>query len=163
MRNNVFTTRFIAQAAALAALYAALTLLLEPISYGPVQFRVSEALCVMALFTPAAVPGLFVGCLIANVLGGNGLYDIVFGSLATLASAYLGYRLRGAKWLVPMPSVIINAIVIGPMLFYIYQLGDTALFCVATVGIGQFLACYVLGIPLMLFMEKVGVQRLLSR
>ena len=150
------------QAAAIAAVYAALTLLLEPISYGPVQLRVSEALCVMVFFTPAAAPGLFVGCLLANILGGFGLYDIVLGSLATLIAAYLGYRLRGYKWLVPLPAVVVNALVVGPMLYYLYQLGETALLCVATVGVGQFLACYVLGIPLLLLMEKLGVKRLLA-
>ncbi len=161
--KNFLDTKSLVQGAAIAAVYAALTLLLEPISYGPIQLRVSEALCVMVLFTPAAVPGLFVGCVLANILGGFGLYDIVLGSLATLLAAYLGYRLRAYKWLVPLPSVVVNAIVVGPMLFYIYQLGNTALLSVATVGIGQFLACYVIGMPLLLLMEKLGMGRLLTR
>ncbi len=160
MKN--ISTKSLVHAAAIAAVYAALTLLLEPISYGPIQLRVSEALCVMVFFTPAAVPGLFVGCVLANILGGFGLYDIVLGSLATLIAAYLGYRLREYKWLVPLPAVVANALIVGPMLFYLYQLGETALLCVATVGIGQFLACYVLGIPLLLLMERLGLRRLLA-
>ncbi len=161
--KNILDTKSLVQAAAIAAVYAALTLLLEPISYGPVQLRVSEALCVLVFFTPAAVPGLFVGCLLANILGGFGLYDIVLGSLATLIAAYLGYRLRAFKWILPLPAVVVNALVVGPMLFYLYQLGETALLCIATVGVGQFLACYVLGMPLLLLMEKLGMKRLLAK
>ncbi len=161
--KNMYSTKALVQAAAIAAVYAAVTLLLEPISFGPIQLRVSEALCVMVFFTPAAVPGLFIGCVLANILGGFGLYDIVLGSLATLIAAYLGYRMRGYKWLLPLPSVVVNALIVGPMLFYIYQLGDTALLCIATVGIGQFLACYVLGMPLLLMMERLGLRRLLVK
>ena len=77
----------IVQGALIGALYAALTLVAAPISFGLMQVRISEALCILPFFTPAAVPGLFVGCVVANLLGGAALYDVIFGSLATLLAA----------------------------------------------------------------------------
>ena len=88
-----FSIRKITLSAVIAALYAALTLLLAPISFGPVQCRVAECLCILPLFTPYAIPGLFLGCLISNIIGSMGMFDIVFGSLTTLVAAILTYRL----------------------------------------------------------------------
>ena len=82
-------TRFIVEAAILAAIYAVITIILAPISYGQIQVRISEALTILPYFTPAAIPGLFVGCIVSNIFGGGGLIDIVFGSLATLIAAIL--------------------------------------------------------------------------
>ena len=104
--------RFVIESGIIAAVYAALTLLLAPISYGLIQVRVAEALCILPFFTPAAVPGLFIGCLIANAVGGLGVIDIVFGSLATLLSAAVAYKVK-VKWLVPLPAVVVNAVVVG--------------------------------------------------
>ncbi len=92
--RNVF---FMAQAAAIAAIYVVLTLVFAPFSFGEVQVRIAEALTILPIFTPAAVPGLFVGCLIGNVLGGALLPDIVFGSLATLIGAVFTWQLRDRK------------------------------------------------------------------
>ncbi len=139
------------RSAMIAAVYVVLTLIFAPISYGPVQVRISEALMVLPYFTTAAIPGLFVGCLIANIFGGLGMPDIVFGSLATLLSAYMVSKIEN-KYLVPLPPIIINAYIVGLVLHYVLELPlyTTMLF----VGAGQVIACYGLGLPLLLFLEK---------
>jgi uncharacterized membrane protein len=143
--------RFIAEAAVIGAIYAVLTIALAPISYGPLQVRVSEALTVLPMFTPAAIPGLFVGCLVANIFGGNGIIDIVFGSLATLIAAGLSYRMK-SKLLVPFPPVLVNAVVIGYVISYLYDL--PLVVSMLWVGLGQLIACYGLGYPFILLLEK---------
>jgi len=135
----------------IAALYAGLTILLAPISYGMIQVRVAEMLMVLPFFTLSAVPGLFVGCLIANIFGGYGLPDIVFGSLASLVAAYLVTKIKN-RYLVPLPPVIINAIVVGLILHYVLEL--PFFLAAAWVGLGQMLACYGLGLPLLIILEK---------
>ncbi|MBN2558642.1 MAG: QueT transporter family protein [Clostridia bacterium] len=147
---------FIARAAVIAALYAALTIALAPISFGLVQFRIAEALTVLAYFTPAAIPGLFAGCLIANIIGPYGMLDIIFGSIATLAAALLTYRIRN-KYLAPLPPVILNSVIVGPLVAYFvdvpFYLG------MLYVGAGQLAVCYALGLPLLLLLEP-GAGRL---
>ncbi len=145
-------SHWLTRAAMVAAIYAALTVALAPISYGPLQFRVAEAMTVLPWLYPEAVPGLFVGCLVANFFGGNGLLDIVFGSLATLAAALLSRRIK-KPWLVPLPPVLINAVVIGAMLSYV--LGLPFLLTAAEVGLGQIGSCYVLGLPLLFFLKRM--------
>lgn len=155
-------TRFLVQAALIAALYSVLVLLatLTPygvLNFGQVQFRISEALTVLPYFTPAAIPGLFVGCLVSNIIGsaagvGFGLVDIVFGSLATLAAAGCSWLFRKWKWLVPLPPVVINAIVVGFILNYALKL--PLLTSMLLVGAGQAVVCYVLGMPLLYALEK---------
>lgn len=135
----------------IGAIYVVLTLIFAPISYGMIQVRISEALMVLPFFTPAAIPGLFVGCLIANIFGGLGMPDIVFGSLATLLSAYLASKIDN-KYLVPLPPILVNAIVIGFVLHYVLAL--PLLMTMVWVGFGQVIACYGLGLPLLLFLEK---------
>ena len=139
------------RAAMIGAIYVVLTLIFAPISYGMIQVRISEALMVLPFFTPAAIPGLFVGCLIANIFGGLGMPDIVFGSLATLLSAYLVSKIDN-KYLVPLPPILINAIVIGLVLHYVLAL--PLFMTMLWVGLGQIIACYGLGLPLLLFLEK---------
>ena len=139
------------RAAMIGAIYVVLTLVFAPISYGMIQVRISEALMVLPFFTPAAIPGLFVGCLIANIFGGLGMPDIVFGSLATLLSAYLVSKINN-KYLVPLPPILINAVVIGFVLHYVLAL--PLIMTMLWVGLGQILACYGLGLPLLLFLEK---------
>ncbi len=141
------------RAAMIGAIYVVLTLVFAPISYGMIQVRISEALMVLPFFTPAAIPGLFVGCLIANIFGGLGMLDIVFGSLATLLSAYLVSKIEN-KYLVPLPPIIINAYIVGFMLHYVLALTHPLYMTVLLVGIGQVIACYGLGLPLLLFLEK---------
>ncbi|WZL72913.1 QueT transporter family protein [Clostridiaceae bacterium 35-E11] len=144
-------TNFLVQAAFIGAIYAVLTITLAPISYGQIQVRVAEALTVLPMFTPAAIPGLFVGCIVANIYGGGGIIDIVFGSSATLLAAFMSYKI-GKKWLVPLPPVLINGIVVGLILHYLYQL--PLLITMGWVTFGQMIACYGLGYPLILMLEK---------
>jgi len=147
-------TKYLIQAAVIAAVYAAVTLLLAPFSYGLMQVRVSEALTVLPYFTPAAVPGLFVGCLIANTLSPIGMADLICGSAASLLAAWLSYLLRRKPLLVPAPPVVINAAVIGALLHFIYGIPAALPVCMAWVAAGQIAACYVLGYPLLCYLKK---------
>lgn len=144
-------TKYLTHAAIIAAVYVVLTIIFAPISYGQVQVRISEALTVLPYFTPAAIPGLFIGCIIANIYGGAGIIDIIFGSLATLFAAFLSYKMP-KKYLVPLPPIVINAVVIGLILNY--ALGVPILITMVWVGLGQLISCYGIGYPLMLILEK---------
>ncbi len=124
MNKKFFTTRSIAHGAIIAAVYVVLCIIFQPISYGPIQFRIAEALTIMPLFTPAAIPGLFVGCILANIIGQGVIMDVIFGSLATLIGAVLGYLLRRNRWLVPIPAVVANALIIPFVLRYGYGFTD---------------------------------------
>ncbi len=145
------TTRYIAEAALIAAMYAVLTIAFAPISYGQVQLRVSEVLTVLPFFTPAAVPGLFVGCVVANIYGGQGPIDIIFGSLATLIAAYLTYK-APKRWLAPLPPVIVNGVIIGFVLYYVTQ--APLFITMGWVALGEAIACYALGYPLLTLLDK---------
>ncbi len=151
VETNGGRLNYLARAAMIGAIYVALTLLFAPISYGMIQVRISEMLMVLPYFTAAAVPGLFVGCMIANIFGGHGMLDIAFGSLATLIAAHLVTKLEN-KYLVPLPPVIVNALIVGKVLSIVLEMPFylTAIW----VGIGQVVACYGLGLPLLLFLEK---------
>lgn len=126
-----------AQAAVIAAIYVVVTGMILPIAFGPVQFRVSEALCVLPYFTPAAVPGVTLGCLLSNILYGSAAPDIVFGSLATLIGAVGSRMLRKNKWLVCVPPILSNAIIIPWVLRYAYGSEDLIPVMMVTVGIGE--------------------------
>jgi uncharacterized membrane protein len=142
--------RFIAEAAIIGAMYAALTILI-PGGSGQIQVRISEALTVLAFFTPAAIPGLFAGCIIANIFVGAGPYDILFGSLATLIAAWLTWKMP-RKFLAPLPPVIVNAVVVAFVLNFSIQ---APLFAtMGFVALGELIACYGLGYPLLLLLEK---------
>jgi len=164
-------TLYIIHAALIAAVYAALTIGLAPISFGQQQLRVAEALAVLPAFTPAAVPGLFVGCAIANTVSFMGLPDLIFGSAATLVSAQLTKIIARATQnrklllqaaLIPLPAVIINTAVIGAMLTVLADLP----FWVAAIGVmtGQILSCYGLGAPLFCLLrgytKYIGMQNI---
>lgn len=148
------TTKAIAQAAVIAALYAALTVFIMPASYGVMQFRISEALTVLPAFTPVAIPGLFIGCVVANLVSPVGMIDVVVGSAATLIAAVCSYLLRDHKILVPLPPVIANAVLVGLELYYYYNVNFSLPACMFWVGLGEAGACYLLGYPLMLMLEK---------
>ena len=153
-----FSVRSMCISAVIAALYAALTLGFQAISYGPVQFRVSEALTLLPVLFPEAVPGLAVGCLISNLFNPMGatVYDVVFGTLATLLAAILTQRIRGSIWLRALPPVLCNAVIIGLVITYGYGV-DLLWMNMLTVGIGQAVVCYVLGVPLVRVLEKQPV------
>ena len=133
------------QGAAIAAVYVVLTMAFRPISFGPVQFRISEALCVLPYFTPAAVPGVFLGCLISNLLGGAAALDVVFGSLATLMGAVGSRLFRKNRYLVSLPPIAANMLIIPWVLKYAYGSGDMVWFMMITVGAGEILAVGILG------------------
>lgn len=153
-----FTSTQIARAAVVAALYAALCFFLKPISYGAVQLRLSEVLCVLPIFIPEAIPGLFIGCVIANLSGGASvaLIDAILGSLTTLLAAYLTrriYRKTKNMLLSFMPPVLLNALIVGSYIPFVYTTPSEnsiyilVLYSVLTVFIGQAIVIYALGLP----------------
>ena len=147
-RNSLY----ISHAAIIAALYVVLTLLssLFGLDKGIVQFRLSEALCVLPVLTQAAVPGLFIGCLVANLLCGAVPLDIVFGSIATLIGAVFGRMLgKKVKWLTPLPSVAANTLVVPAMLKYAYGLSGAFPYFAFTVFLGELVCGWVLGLILL--------------
>ena len=142
--------RFLCRGALVAALYVALTWLcaLVGLDKGVIQMRLSEALCVLPAFTGAAVPGLFVGCLLANLLTGSALPDVVFGSLATLIGALGAYFLRRRKWLVPLPTVLANTLIIPFVLRFAYGAEGSIPYFMLTVGAGEVISAYICGMLL---------------
>ncbi|MCD6165227.1 QueT transporter family protein [candidate division KSB1 bacterium] len=154
------TSLRIAQVGLVAALYAAITVLLAPISYGPIQIRIAEALTVLPYIFPPAIWGLYVGCLVANIFGGLGPWDIFLGSFLTLLAAIGTYLLRRTQrpWLAPLPPVFINALGVSAYLQFLvtgFTPGiKTYFFFVLTIGVGETIACYLLGYPLLLFLMK---------
>ena len=136
---------FMTQAAMIAAIYVVLCLVFEPISYGAIQTRVAEALTVLPFFTPAAIPGLFIGCLLANFLGGAAALDVIFGSIATLIGAVGSYLLRKNRYLVSVPPILANMIIVPWVLRFAYGSEDMIWFSTITVGIGEILAIGILG------------------
>ena len=112
---------------------------------GVIQVRISEALTTLPYFTPAAIPGLFVGCLIANILGGGVVLDVIFGSLATLIGAALGYLLRKNRWLVPIPTVVANTLIIPLVLRYGYGIDIPYYLQALYIAAGEIAGSYILG------------------
>lgn len=147
---------FLSQSAIIAALYVVLTLIANAFGLAnyPIQLRFSEALTILPYFTPAAIPGLFIGCIISNLLTGCALWDILLGSLATLLGAIFSYKLRKWKYIVPLPPVFFNILFIPPMLTFVYQFQGSFLYFVLTVGSGEIISCLLLGLPLLLVLEK---------
>ena len=137
----------ITQAAMIAAIYVVLTVFISAfnLASGAIQVRISEALTILPVFTPAAIPGLFLGCLISNLLSGGMLLDVIFGSLATLLGACGTYLLRKWKWVVSVPPILSNALIVPFVLAYVYHIPGGVPYFMVTVGIGQILSCGVLG------------------
>lgn len=148
------------QAAMIAALYVALTFIANALGLASqaIQVRFSEALTILPYFTPAAIPGLFIGCLLSNLLTGCALPDIIFGSLATLAGAVFTYKLRRYKWLAPLPPIIANALVVPFVLLYAYGIKPLWLSFI-TVTIGEIISCGVLGMLLLFTLNKYCFRR----
>lgn len=133
----------------IAAIYVVLTLVFQAISFGEIQVRIAEALTILPAFTPAAIPGLFIGCIIGNIFAGSILPDIIFGSLATLIGAYFTYLLRKqSKYLAPLPPIVSNTIIVPLILRYAYGFNLPIAFMMLTVGIGEVISCGVLGMIL---------------
>ena len=161
------TTRRIAFAGILAALYAVITYLCMPIAYGPIQFRMSEALSVLCCFTPVAIVGMVLGCVAANVFTTLSfpVVDILFGSLATLLACLITWRMsRGLErkpwliWLIPLPTILCNAVIVGAELALLYAEGEAFLPAFAynalTVGAGEAAVMYALGVPLLFWLRR---------
>ena len=148
--------KLICQGGIIAALYLALTLLANALGLAnyAVQVRFSESLTILPYFTPAAVPGLFVGCLLSNILTGCALPDIIFGSLATLIGAVSTYMLRNkSKWLAPLPAIVSNAIIVPFVLLYAYGI-EPLWFSFVTVTLGELISFGVLGMLLLNALKK---------
>ena len=145
MERRKITTQYLAMSAMIAAIYVVLTVVFAPISFGAVQIRIAEALTILPLFTPAAVPGLFLGCFLANLLGGTILPDVIFGSIATFIGAALGYRFRSNRWFVPIPTVLANTIIVPLVLRYGYGMDMPLPLLALHILIGEIVGCYVLG------------------
>lgn len=153
-------TRKLCISAAAGALYAALTLLLAPISYGAIQCRLSEAVCILPYFFPETAWGLFIGCAAANLFSGN-IFDVVFGSLATLAAGICTARLGKAKkpFLACTMPVVINSLTVGAVITFCYQnVASVGVFAVNVLWIaaGEALAMYAVGLPLLYLLKKTG-------
>ena len=156
--------RSLTEGAMIAAIYGVLTLVFWQFSSMQIQVRVSEALCILPLFTSAAVPGLTIGCFLVNMLMGN-IWDAIFGSMATLLAAAVAYKLKGKSlhWLAPLACVVFNALIVPFVLYFGYGittfgstegmwlvLGLQAL----SIAIGQVIACYGLGMPLYYLLKR---------
>ncbi|MDD2205875.1 MAG: QueT transporter family protein [Aminobacterium sp.] len=153
--EEFLTVKNIVIASLIAAIYATTTILLAPISYGPIQVRVAEALTLLPYLWPQAIPGLFIGCLISNFAGGFGLIDVVFGSLATLLAALVTSRMPN-PYLAALPPVIFNALIVGGYLSVLAKM--PFLYTAMYVGLGEIIACGFLGIPLIIFLEKKFIK-----
>ncbi len=162
-------TRNLTQIALIAAIYAAITLLTFYMSFGTVQYRISEVLTILPLFTLNAVPGLTIGCFLANIIGffigvnPTGILDCIFGTCATLIASIITYYIgkSSKKWIKvafgPFPAVILNAIIVGWEIcrFFIGEVTlELFLINAGLVGLGQLVVCYVMGIPVMLVLYK---------
>lgn len=145
---------FLVHAAAIAAIYVVLTLVFAPFSFGEIQVRVSEAADDPAVFTPAAIPGLFVGCLIGNTVGGAIPIDIICGSLATLIGAFITYRLRRHRMLAPVGPIAANTLIVPFVLRYGYSVPLPIPFMMLTVGIGEVISCAVIGMIVLTALER---------
>lgn len=158
MKSDLLTKR-ITRTAIVAAIYAATTLAIAPFAYGSIQFRISEILVLLALFDPLYISGLTLGCLIANMLGPNGLLDIIFGTLATFISLiaiyFTGKIIKNYKLKLILSSIwptIINGLIIGWMLNKLYKL--PLILSMGEVAIGEFVVVTIIGVPLFLFAGK---------
>lgn len=149
-------TLFITHSAVIAAIYVVLSMLANALGLasGAIQFRISEALTILPVFTPAAIPGLTIGCIISNVLTGCTLIDIVFGSVATLIGAIGTYLLRKSPcWLTPLPPIIANTVIV-PLVLYFSIPGQSIPYLMLTVFIGEFVCCGILGLLNYKVLEK---------
>lgn len=147
---------FITQAALIAAIYVALTYLAAAmgLASGVIQVRFSEALTILPFFTPAAIPGLAIGCFLSNLLTGCVIWDILFGTFATLLGAIGTYLLRKWKFAAPIPPIVANTVIVPLVLRYAYGVPDALWYLVATVGIGELISCGILGTLLLLLLNK---------
>ena len=159
---NVYTTR----GALIAALYVVLTMLATALglSSSAIQFRFSEALCILPIFYPEAIPGLVVGCFLSNLLSGCNIWDVIFGSVATfigaIGAAYLCKLPEKLKWVCTLPTIIANMVIVPFVLMYAYGITDSYWFLAATVGIGEIVCAGIGGTALYYLIKKTNIHRL---
>lgn len=157
MTNRNQGTLFITKSAVIAAMYVILTYIstLLGISSGVIQFRISEMLCVLPLFTPAAIPGLFIGCAISNIIAGGVIWDVIFGSIASLIGAWGTYLLRNQSvYLAPLPTIAANMIIVPFVLRYACGAEGTLPFFMLTVGLGEIVCAGILGVAFAKTLKK---------
>ena len=145
---------YICIAGVIGALYTAITVFIGPLGNAAIQCRISEALCVLPIFTSAAIPGVTIGCLISNVVTGCLWQDVVFGTLATLIGAVGARLLRKLPYFAPLPTVIANTVIVPFVLAYAYGAEEGIPFLMLTVGIGEIVSAYVLGLVLYFSLRK---------
>lgn len=150
-------TRFLTQAAVIAALYIVLTAIAAgfDLASGAVQVRISEALTILPYFTPAAIPGLIIGCLLSNILTGCIVPDVIFGTLATALGALGTYALRRHRYLCSLPPVIANTIIVPLVLSYAYHIPGGVPYFMLTVGAGEIISCVIFGELLLTVLKPV--------
>ena len=160
MTNN--STRSLTRAALIAAIYALLTVIFQPISFGAVQFRISEALTLLPVLMPDAVPGLFIGCLLSNLLGGGVWFDVLLGSAATLLAALCTRKFRSRPLLAAAMPVVFNGLIVGPVVYlaYVRAPGEAVNWALmwssmGTVALGEAVVCYILGLLLVRVLQRV--------
>ncbi len=151
---------FTSQAALIAALYVVLTFVSNAfgMASGAVQIRISEALTILPFFTPAAIPGVTIGCLLSNLFTGCAPLDILFGTCASLLGALGSYALRRYRWLVPIPPIAANTIIVPYILRFAYDVPDAIPYLMATVGAGEVISCYILGMMLLFALSPFKKQ-----
>lgn len=156
---KIKSTSTLTQAALIAAIYVVLTVLFQAFSFGEVQVRIAEALTILPMFTPAAIPGLFIGCLLGNILGGALLPDILFGSLATMIGAvgtyYLGNK---SPFIAILPPILANMVIVPLVLRFAYGINLPVLVMSLSVGAGEVISCGILGIGLFYALKKSPVR-----
>lgn len=151
MKKNV---QYITTAAMIAAVYTVLVMVLAPISFGAVQFRLAESLTTLPYFTTAAIPGLSIGCLLSNLLAGADILDVVFGTLATLIGAVGTYFFRRCRFLAWLPPFLSNTLIVPLILTYAYASSEAYPYLCLTVGIGELVTCGILGTLLLLLIDR---------
>lgn len=161
--NKQNQVMLLVHAAMIAALYVVLTFIANGLGLASsaIQIRFSEALTILPYFTPAAIPGLVIGCFLSNIMTGCALPDIIFGSLATLIGAIFTRKLRKYKWLAPVPPILANAVIIPFVLLYAYGIRPLWLSFI-TVTIGEIISCGVLGMILLFALQKYASRIFLS-
>ena len=154
MKKHSLKTEYVVFAAMIAAIYVVLCYLFQPISFSYIQVRIAEALTVLPYFTPAAIPGVTIGCFLSNLLTGCDVLDIVFGTLATFIGAVVSYKLRKHKFLVPIPPIVANTIIVPWVLRFAYGEALPIPFMMLTVGIGEVISVGVIGMVLLFALNK---------
>ena len=160
--NKKSSTRYLARGALIAAAYAVASYLSMPLQILFFQFRLSEALCILPIFMPEAVVGLFIGCLTANYISGCVIWDVLFGSLATLIGA-IGARLlsrlpKKLMFLSTLPTVLANALIVPFVIMYAYGSSESYLFLFITVFVGEFVTATVMGTALYYYLDKRNLK-----